>query len=168
MEEQRDDPRRRRTKKGFLRRHPSERVREIGHIQFGRLGIAHADRTIAAGSAAPCAAGVAKHPPGEFRKADEVLIDERPALAPEAVQPVFGVGGIARLAHLAIIDDVDAGLDLLFDDGRHRRADAGPQSRRIDRHTLLFGEHRAHEVLRPRQAAGMGRQEAFGAALHRR
>jgi hypothetical protein len=83
------------------------------------------------------------------------------------VQPIFDVGGVARLAHLAVVDDVDAGLDLLFDDCRHCRADARLERGRIDRHPLLLGEHRAHEIVGTRQAPGVGCQEALGAAFHR-
>src|SRR5271166_994171 len=166
VEEQRDDTRRGGTEEGFLRVHSGERQGQISDVYLGRLGVAHADRTIAAGCPAPRAAGIAKDPAGEFWKPDEILVDERSALAAKSVQPVLDVGRVARLAHLTVIDDVDAGLDLLFDDRRHRRSDARLERRHIDRHPFLFGEHRAHEIVRTGQAAGMRRQEALGAAFH--
>ena len=36
----------------------------------------------------------------------------------------------------------------------------------IDRHAFFLGVHHADEIVRPRQAAGMGGQKAIGAALH--
>src|SRR5260370_360985 len=92
----------------------------------------------------------------------------KPAVAAEAVEPVLDVGGVARLAHLAVIDDVDAGLDLLLDDRRDRVADARFERRRVDRDAFLLGEHRPDQRLGPGQAAGMCGQEPPGAALHGR
>ena len=103
----------------------------------------------------------------QAREVGEVLVDEGVAGAAEAGEPVLDVGGVARLRHLAVVDDVDAGLDLLLDDLGHRRAHARGERRRIDRHALLLGVHHADEIVRPRQAAGVGGEEALGAAFHR-
>ena len=88
--------------------------------------------------------------------------------APEAVEPVLHVGGVARLAHLAVADDVDARLQLLFDHVRHRRADARAERGRIDRHAFLLREHRADEIVGAREAAGVRGEDAVDAAFHRR
>ena len=115
VEEQRDDARRGSAEKSFLCVYSSKGGAQIGDISFRSRGVAHADRTVAARCPTPRAAGIAEDPPGEFRKSDKILIDERVALAAKPIKPVLDIGRIARLAHLAVIDDVDAGLDLLFD-----------------------------------------------------
>ena len=48
-------------------------------------------------------------------KLGEILKDETVAGAAEAVQPVLDVGRVARLRHLAVIDDVEAGVDIVND-----------------------------------------------------
>ena len=88
------------------------------------------------------------------------------ALAAEPVEPVLDVGGVARLRHLAVIDDVDPGLRLLRDDLGDRSGDARAERGGIDRHALLLGEHHPHQILGPRQAAGMSGEKPFAAAFH--
>src|SRR2546425_6545069 len=104
--------------------------------------------------------------PGQLGKLREVLVDERVALAAEAVQPVLDVGRVARLAHLAVVDDVEAALDLAPHDLVHRRADTRGQRYRVHRHALLAREHRPDQVGRPGQAAGVRGQEPLRAPLH--
>src|SRR5690242_413655 len=82
-------------------------------------------------------------PPGEV---DEVGVDERMALAAEAVEPVGDVGDVARLAHLAVADDVGAALELLGHDLGDRFSGARLERDRIDGDALLLGEHGADEV----------------------
>ena len=100
-------------------------------------------------------------------KSRKVLVHEGVAGAAEAGKPILHVGGIARLRHLAVIDDVDAGIGLLSHHLGHRRAHPRRQGGALDRHSLFLGVHHADEVVGPRQAAGVGRQEAIGAAYHR-
>ena len=90
------------------------------------------------------------------------------ALAAEPVEPVLDVGGVARLRHLAVVDDVDTGIGLVTDDIGHRLGDTGAEGGCLDRHALLLGEHGAHQIFRARQAAGMGGEKALGAAFHPR
>ena len=89
----------------------------------------------------------------------------RPGHALEAGEPTGDVGGVARLAHLAVVHDVDAGGDLTAHGFGHRVAD------------LLLGGHLAVEggegaregdAGGAGQAAGVGGEDAFGAALHGR
>src|SRR5215472_9131444 len=68
VEEQRDDTGGGSAEKGLLCVYSSEGGAEIGDVHFGGHGVAYADRTIAARCPAPRAAGIAKNPPGEFRK----------------------------------------------------------------------------------------------------
>ena len=148
------------------RLHARERRLEIVDVGLRRLLVAHADRRVAGRRLAARAAGIAEHALLQLRELGEVLIDEGVAGAAEAVEPVLDVGGVARLRHFAVVDEVDAGVGLLFDHLGHRRAHARGQRRGIDRHAFLLGVHHADQVVRPRQAAGMGGQKTFAAALH--
>ena len=100
---------------------------------------------------------------GQLGETGQVLVDEGIAGAAEAGEPILDVGGIARLRHLAVVDEVDAGLGLLLHHLGDRRAHARRQRRAVDRHALLLGVHHPDEVVRSRQAAGMGGQEALAA-----
>src|SRR5262247_2441034 len=124
--------------------------------------IANRDRRVAGRRLSPRAAGVAEHALLEAREVGKVLIHEGIAGAAEAREPVLDISGVAWLRHLAVIDKIDAGLDLLRHDLVHRRAHALGERDRIDRHAFLLGEHHADEIGRARQAAGVGDKEALG------
>ena len=79
---------------------------------------------------APRAAGIAEHALREPRKVGEILVDERVALAAEAGQTVLDVRRVARLAHLAVVDDVDAGLAPACARPRRRRPRRARRARR--------------------------------------
>src|SRR5690348_6703704 len=138
------------------------------NVPSRRVGVADADWRVAGGRLAPRAARVAEYAAREVRKADEILIDERVAAAAEAAQPILDVGRIARLAHLAVVDDVDARFDLLRDHFGHRGRDATLERLRIHGNALFARVHRTHEIVGPRQAAGMGGEKALRASVHRR
>ena len=76
------------------------------------------------------------------------------------------VGAAHRLAELAVVGNVDAELALLLDHVRNRRGEA----LRIGGIAFAFadGNRLAHgdQVRRPRQAAGMGGENAIGTAFH--
>jgi hypothetical protein len=84
----------------------------------------------------------------------------------EAAEAIVDVRDEARLAHLAVADDIDAEIGLLLDDRcdglRHARAVAGF----VDRLAALTGGACRDEIGRPRQAADMGGQDAIGALAH--
>ena len=84
----------------------------------------------------------------------------------EAVEPRPRIGHPVELAVLAVADDVDAGVDLLADhlvDGAlHPRRERGLV---VGLAQLLGVQHR-DQIGRPRQAAGVGGQDAARAALH--
>ena len=166
-EEQRDDARRGRAHERVGPARGRERGLEIVDVGARRRRIAHADRSVAGRRLAARSAGIAEHALGEIGEVGEILVHEGVAGAAEAGEPVLDVGGIARLRHLAVVDEIDAGLDLLAHHLGDRRAHARRQRRAIDRHALLLGVHHPDEVVGPRQAAGMGGEEALGAAAHR-
>src|SRR5258706_11518594 len=88
-----------------------------------RLWIAYPDRRVARRRLAPRAAGIAEDPLGEVRKVHQVLIDEGVARAPEPGKPVLDVGRVTGFAHLAVVDQVDAGVGLPADHLLDRRGD---------------------------------------------
>jgi len=88
------------------------------------------------------------------------------ALAAEAREAVLDVGGIARLAHLAVAHHVDARRPLPFHDLPHGTVSARLQACLVYRLAFRLAEHHLDEVVRPRQAPGVRGQNAIGAALH--
>ena len=90
----------------------------------------------------------------------------RGAVGLEAGETLVDIGDEARLAHLAVIDDVDAEFGLLADDIRHRLAHAGVECRIVD--LLALAARHAHgvKIRRARQAADMGGENSIGAVLH--
>jgi hypothetical protein len=89
----------------------------------------------------------------------EVLEHVTVAAAAEACKPILDVSGITRLRHFAVVNDVEARLQLPVDDeldgARHLLIESG----RVERQTVLPREHELLERLRTRQAADVGREE---------
>jgi hypothetical protein len=83
----------------------------------------------------------------------------------QTVQPRRRVGDEARLGHLAVADDVEAGIDLLAHAIFHRAAYPFRIGLLIDRVAVHARQHQLEQIVRARQAADMGGQDAFGAAL---
>jgi hypothetical protein len=164
--EQSDHAGRSRAHEAAGRLHAAERGSEVFRVCHGGLRIAHADRRIAGRRFAARAARIAEHLLFQFRKLVHVLIDESVAGAAEAIQPVLDVGGVARLRQFTVIDQIDAGVGLLLDHLGHGLTNPRGQGRGIDRYAFFLGVHRADQVVRPRQATGMGGQKAVGAAQH--
>ncbi len=130
--EQRHHARRRCGEKSLLRRDAGQRSLEVRNVGARGLRVAHADRRVARRRLAPRASGIAEHALRELRKVGEVLVDERVAGPAEAAQPVLDVGRVARLAHLAVVDHIDAGLRLLahhLDEPPTRRDWRAPRAR---------------------------------------
>ena len=148
------------------RLHARQRGFEIVGIDDWRLAVAHRNRRVAGRRLAPRAAGIAEHLFLKCREFVDVLIDEGVAGAAEAVEPVLDIGGVARLRHLAVIDQVDAGGGLLADEFRDRGFDPRGKRHRVDRNAFLLGVHHFDEVFGPGKAAGMRRQKAVAAAVH--
>jgi hypothetical protein len=93
-----------------------------------------------------------------------LLFGRRPSLArtAETGEALAGVRIERHLAHLAIADDVDAGVHLL----RNAIADRLTDSFGKDCAVLVSSAHQLEQVRRPGQAARVCGEDAFGAALH--
>ena len=116
---------------------------EVLDVALGRLRIAHGDGRVAGRRLPPRAARIAEDARGQLREVRQIGVRERVALSAEAAQPVLHVGGVARLAHLAVVDEIDAGLDLLTHHLGHRGPECGVERGGVDRHALFLGVHRA-------------------------
>src|SRR5262249_56505563 len=88
------------------------------------------------------------------------------ALAAEASEPLAHVGGIADLALLTVIDDVDAGGRLLTHDVARGALNARRERRGVDRCTCVHRLEHAEQLRRPRQAPRVGGEDAVRAAFH--
>src|SRR6202035_2221436 len=99
------------------------------------------DRAGAGRCLSPRPSGVAEHAFRHARKLREILIDETVARAAETRQAIFDISCIARLRHLSVVDDVDAGLPLPADDLTDCTLDARVQGVLVDRLSLLFRIH---------------------------
>ena len=94
---------------------------------------------------------------GEIRMREQVAPDHDVAallggarVRRDAGDAMADVGGVGRLAHLAVADDVDAGRDLLRDDLVDRLGDCGLERAGVDRVALLA-------CARMRSISGFGR-----------
>ena len=84
----------------------------------------------------------------------------------EAAEPLIDVSDEARLGVFAVVDDVDAELDLLADDLLDRARKPCAAGRLVDRLALLARQQSVEQVGRSRQRAGVGGEDAAGALLH--
>jgi hypothetical protein len=165
-EEEGDDSWRGGGEKGLLDPDRGERRLEALGVDLRGPRVAHADRAVAGRRPAPGPSGVAEDALRQLGEVHQVLVLERLARAAEPGQAVLHVGRVARLAELAVVDHVDAGLGLLPHHLRHTGADARGEGGAVDRHAFLPSEHRANQVVRPREAARVRGEEPVGAALH--
>ena len=63
------------------------------------------------------------------------------------------VGRVADLAHLAVADEVDPGIDLVRDSVGDRRAHDALELGVVDRAAVVLSEHDVDDLLGPREAA---------------
>ncbi len=105
--------------------------------------------------------------PEQPRKLDEILARLARRVPVEAGDAVLDVGRVADLAHLAVTDEIDAGLNL----AAHDLGDAVPNRARSRRGVrdgaLLAGEQHVGDGLRAGQAADVRRQDPVDARVHR-
>ena len=78
----------------------------------------------------------------------------------EAADPLVQVRDPAGLAHLAVVDDVDPGLDLLAYDVEDRVSQALLVCVLVDALTPLLGREKRQQLRRPDQAPGVGRKDS--------
>ena len=123
-------------------------------VQLRGLGIAHGNGRVARGDVSPGASRIAEHPLGEIGEIDQILVHEGVAGAAEAAQPIGDVGGVAIVC-------VDAGCRLCTTSLTATRASNAAASTDPSAWRTSCGSS-----LGPRQAAGVGGEEALGAALH--
>src|SRR5260370_26393321 len=112
----------------------------------------------------PC--GVSRAVFGEIRHVGlhyHHLLGRAPFL--ESSEAILDVSGIGWLALFAVIDYVDAGLDLLVHDFRDGRWHARLERRHIAA-TPLDRRGHSQQIGGPRQAAGGGSQDSVRAAPH--
>src|SRR5690606_33374332 len=81
----------------------------------------------------------------------------------EAADSLEDVRRPARFAVLAVVDDIEANIDLPPDDVLD-----GARGLRVDEMPVVASSLQLDERLRPHEAAGMSRQDAFLASLHGR
>src|SRR5439155_1222816 len=89
------------------------------------------------------------------------------ARAAEAPHPPRRIGGEADARLLAIVADVDAGLELAGDHVAHGRLRLARERRRVDRLPAVQAHQQIAQRGRTRQAAGVGGQDSGLASLHR-
>ena len=147
-------------------RHLGKGGAQVVGIGVGGLGIDQGDGRIARRRFAPRTAWVAKHLALQHGEVGQVLVDKTVARAAKPAQTVFDVGGIAGLAHLAVVDQINPCLGLQAHHLSHRLANARLQSLRLHGHAAFFGKHHLDQVIGPGQAAGVRGQKSVCAALH--
>ena len=165
-EEQRNDPRRGGAEKRAGGVHPGKRPFQVVDVGERRGRIANRDRA-GTGRCSPARpAGITEHPLRQVRELSQVLIHKGIAASGKPGQPVLDVGGVARLGHLAVVDEIDARLDLFLNHRGDGLADLRRQGGALDRNAFLLGEHRPDQIIGTRQAAGVGGQKAVEPIRH--
>jgi hypothetical protein len=84
----------------------------------------------------------------------------------EAAQALARVARKIRLAHLAVVDDIEAAGDLLFHHFGNRFADALGEGCLIDGFSSHLSRVHRFQIRRLRQCAGVGGQNSVGAVFH--
>src|SRR5262245_7396203 len=150
-----------------IRRRAAERGLEIVDVALHGVGVAQLDRPF----------HIRHHQVPATLVFDEQLVDDLGKLAEIGGDELGAIGeaGIALhhviaeadLAHLAVRDDVDAGIALLADDLLDRFAHPRAQLALVHRLLVEQIPHHAGKIRRPRQAAGVGGEDTVGASFHR-
>ncbi len=114
--------------------------------------------------------GAGRHLRREVRELREVgpgrhQLGDR-ALAPESAQTVLDVGGVAGLALLTVVEDVDPGIGLLLHDLLHCRAHLAIELGGVDRLAGFLRVNQGEELGRAWQAPRVCREDPIRASLH--
>ena len=146
------------------------RKRQVREVALQRAAVLVAQGADAAGKRR---VGEIPAPVGEVRVRQQVAADHDVAalfggarVRRHAGDAMPDIGRVGRLAHLAVADHVDAGRDLLRDDIVDRLGDLRFESGRVDGVALFLAQHEVDQRLRPRQAAGVGGEDAVCAEFH--
>ena len=102
----------------------------------------------------------------EVRMVEQVAHERPLARVAEAVHAVTDVGEEALARLLAVVADVDACFDLCGDGRRRRVLDRSAQLRRVDRFAVATASVELGQRMRPRQAAGVRREDPRLARQH--
>jgi hypothetical protein len=86
------------------------------------------------------------------------------AFALETGQAIFDIRRVANLADLAVIDNVDAMLELHLDDLQHCLAHTCVQDRAVVERPRIMAIQQLDQIIGSRQAARMAGENAVGAA----
>ena len=84
----------------------------------------------------------------------------------QPIEAILYVRGIAGLRHFAVVDQIDTRSNLFLDDLQHGLAHKCAKRLPVHGHAFLPGVHHPDEIIRARQAAGVGGQKSIVAALH--
>src|SRR5579885_87738 len=169
-EKQGDDSGRSRAHKDFFDLFSRGSLLEVFDIDFEVARVRISDWPVAGGSLKNRRHGREK-PRRIFREVREISKSrsfapaQTEAFAAETGHPILNVGRVARLAHLTIVDYIDAGLELLADGLDDRRADARVKSADFVWLAGFPGGHQAQQIVGTRQAAGVSGEDMPSAAL---
>ena len=160
-QEEGDDARRRRVHERPRDVLPGQRAAEGREVALEGLAMLVGDRPPADGPLVPGAR------PGLHltvaKPRERVEVGRRRARGVTELEPAQAMADVRRvpdLAHLAVADDVDPGLDLTG----HAIGDGGPDDpvelRALDLAPVVLGEDDIHDVVGPREAPDVGGEDA--------
>jgi len=159
--EERDDPRRRGVHERADHRLAGDRLLQAGEVALQRLAVLIGDRAAADRAQVLGGRALGGKPVAEARVRVEVGRGRARDVADlEATQAVADERRVADLAHLAVGDDVDAGVDLMLDAVLDRRPDDALVLVTVDHLAAILGEDLVDDVLRARQAADVRGEDA--------
>ena len=144
--------------------HGGHRRLQAADVALHRAGVLHRDGADAARPAVVGRAAGGGLPLEEAGKRLQVARRAALAVALEAGDAVLDVGGVADLAHLAVADQVHAGLHLPRHHVVDRMREDGLRIRL--RFALLPAEDEVGDRLGTRQAAHVRGEDAVGAGVH--
>jgi hypothetical protein len=165
LEVARDLSRRRRREENVRRSGAGGRLLRQRDVGFERGEVLPLDRARAGRPMLERRGEVGEHR-RELGKVGLAGAERRGARAIEAGEAVLDVGGVIGTALLAVIDDVEPAGDLLGNDVADRAPNGRLELGRLGSGIVLLVQHELHHRRRPRQAAGMGGEDALDAALH--
>ena len=144
----------------------ADRQAQVLDVASHCVRVGDRDRSVAGGRLSARSAGIAEHALRHVGEIDQIGVNERISRPAEPRQTVLDIGRVARLRHLPVVDDVDAGLALLVHDSSDGSADERVQGVKVNRLALFPGVHHLDEVVGSWKAARMGGKESVDAVRH--